>query len=156
MKTRLPPPLIALLAGLGMLALHRWWPLARCLHGVQRDIGVVPALLGISIALSAALRFRSAHTTLDPTEPAKATALVQSGVFGYTRNPMYLGLALVLAGWAWWLGSASPWLVLPGFIAAVTWLQIIPEEQALHVLFGEPYAAYCRRVPRWLGRAARG
>jgi protein-S-isoprenylcysteine O-methyltransferase Ste14 len=155
MKTRIPPPVMALLAGVAMAALHRYWPLAQCLQGAQRSVGNVLALAGAATTLLAMGRFRAAGTTINPLDPAKATALVESGLFRYTRNPMYVGLALVLAGWAARLGSATPWLVLPGFVAAITWLQILPEEQALRALFGEAYAAYCRRVPRWLGWPAR-
>jgi len=156
MRPRIPPPLIALLAGLAMAGLHRYWPLAQCLRGGLRSAGILLMLLGAAPMLLAVWRFRAAATTMNPMDPAKATALVQSGVFRYTRNPMYLGLALLLSGWAWWLGSATPWLVLPPFIAAITWLQILPEEGALQALFGDAYADYRRRVPRWLGWPARG
>jgi protein-S-isoprenylcysteine O-methyltransferase Ste14 len=155
MKTRIPPPVMALLAGVVMAALNRYWPLAQCLQGAQRSVGIVLALAGAATTALAMGRFRAAGTTINPLDPARATALVESGLFRHTRNPMYVGLALVLAGLAAWLGSATPWLVLPGFVAAITWLQILPEEQALQALFGESYAAYCRRVPRWLGWPAR-
>jgi len=155
MKPRIPPPLLALLAGLAMSGLDRWWPLAQCLRGSQRGPGFVLMLAGAAVTLLAMGRFRTAATTINPMEPGKATALVQAGLFRYTRNPMYVGLVLVLSGWAWKLGSATPWLVLPVFIAAVTWLQIVPEEHALQALFGEAYSDYRRRVPRWLGWPAR-
>ncbi len=138
-----------------MAGLHRWWPLARCIAGAWRNAGFASMALGAATMLLAMGRFRAADTTLNPMDPARATALVQAGVFGYTRNPMYLGLALLLAGWAWWLGTATPWLVLPVFVALITRLQIVPEERALQALFGEAYAGYCRRVPRWLGLPGR-
>jgi protein-S-isoprenylcysteine O-methyltransferase Ste14 len=155
MKPRIPPPVIALLAGLAMAGLHRWWPLARCLRGAWRDAGFVLMAMGVATGLLAIASFRAADTTHNPLDPARATALVQSGPFRYTRNPMYVGLALVLSGWAWWLGTATPWLVLPVFVVLITRLQIAPEERALQALFGEAYAGYRRRVPRWLGWPAR-
>jgi protein-S-isoprenylcysteine O-methyltransferase Ste14 len=77
---------------------------------------------------------------------------VTGGVFQFSRNPMYLGLLLILTGWAMGLGTASPWMVPPVFVIVVTLLQIIPEEQALEKLFGEQYVEYRRRVARWIGR----
>jgi protein-S-isoprenylcysteine O-methyltransferase Ste14 len=85
-------------------------------------------------------------------DPSKASRLVTGGVFRISRNPMYLGLALLLIGWAVWLGSASPWLIPPLFVTIVTLLQIIPEEEALARLFGDQYVEYRRDVLRWLGR----
>jgi protein-S-isoprenylcysteine O-methyltransferase Ste14 len=77
---------------------------------------------------------------------------VTDGVFRVSRNPMYLGLVLLLIGWAVWLGSASPWLVPPLFVIVLTVVQIIPEERVLHRLFGEQYVSYQRSVARWIGR----
>jgi protein-S-isoprenylcysteine O-methyltransferase Ste14 len=76
-----------------------------------------------------------------------------AGIFRVTRNPIYLGLSLLLVGWALWLGSASPWLIAALLVALITRLQIIPEEQALGTLFGEQYLAYRRRTARWIGVA---
>ena len=73
------------------------------------------------------------------------------GVFRFSRNPMYLGLLLLLIGWAVWLGSASPWLVPPLFVIILTFVQIIPEEQALSRNFGEQYVSYRESVARWIG-----
>lgn len=98
------------------------------------------------------MRFRKVGTTVHPLEPNKATYLVTDGVFRFSRNPMYLGLLLLLIGWAVWLGSASPWLVPPLFVIVLTLVQIIPEERALHQRFGEEYVSYQRSVSRWIGR----
>jgi protein-S-isoprenylcysteine O-methyltransferase Ste14 len=101
--------------------------------------------------LAALGQFRRARTTTNPLKPDTTSALVTSGAFAYSRNPMYLGLALILAGWAFWLGALTPWLVLPLFIAAITTLQILPEEAALARLFGADFAAYRRSTERWFG-----
>ena len=85
-------------------------------------------------------------------EPSKASRLVTDGVFRISRNPMYLGLELLLIGWAVWLGSASPWLIPPLFAVVITVVQIIPEERALGQRFGDQYRSYQRRVARWIGR----
>ncbi|HEY2676593.1 MAG TPA: isoprenylcysteine carboxylmethyltransferase family protein [Steroidobacteraceae bacterium] len=152
MKTRIPPPLIMLLAATLMWALHRWMPLAIVAVSPWNRLGWVAAVAGIGIAIAAFRRFKQAGTTVNPREPHTASSLVTGGVFGISRNPMYLGLLLILIGWALALGTASPWIVPPLFVVVVAVLQIIPEEQALDKLFGEPYLRYRQRVSRWIGR----
>ena len=152
MRPRVPPPLVMLLAAACMWALDHWVPLGHWFARPWNRLGVVPGLLGVTIAGAAMVRFRQAQTTVNPLDPSKASRLVTGGVFRLSRNPMYLGLTLLLGGWALWLGSVSPWLVPPLFVLLLTIVQITPEEQALGQLFGEPYADYRRRVPRWVGR----
>jgi protein-S-isoprenylcysteine O-methyltransferase Ste14 len=127
-------------------------PIARPISGELHWLGAFVATLAATMMVSAALQFRRARTTGNPMKPDTATALVTTGVFAYSRNPMYLGLALILAGWAFWLGALTPWLVLPLFTTAITVLQILPEERALANLFGQDFANYRRTTDRWFGR----
>ena len=152
MKPKVAPPILMLVAALVMWALDRWLPLGRWIPSQWNRLSVIPAAAGLSIAAAAVIRFLRAGTTTNPMDPSKASQLVTGGVFGVSRNPMYLGLTLLLVGWALWLGSASPWLILPLFVIVITVAQILPEEQALGQVFGVPYAAYRRRVRRWVGR----
>lgn len=149
---RLPPPVWMILAGAAMWALHRWLPVATFIALPWNRIGWVIVAAGVATSITASTQFRRAGTTLNPWDPSKSTQLVTNGIFAFSRNPMYLGLILVLAGWAMWLGSLSPWLMLPLLIVLLTRRQILPEERALRELFGEGYAQYCRTVGRWLGR----
>lgn len=134
-----------------MWMLNRWLPIIYCINTPWNRIGAVPAAVAIAIMVAAVARFRQAMTTVNPMDPSKASHLVTGGVFGRSRNPMYVGMTLVLAGWGIWLGSASPWIILPLFVVVMTKLQIIPEEQALTQLFGAQYTAYRQRVSRWIG-----
>ncbi len=152
MTPRIPPPLLALLAALAMRWLAGSMPVARLVSGELRWLGAFVAVLAATMMVSAALQFRRVRTTVNPMKPDTTTALVTSGVFAYSRNPMYLGLALILAGWAFWLGALTPWLVLPLFTTAITALQVLPEERALARLFGRDFAAYRRTTDRWFGR----
>jgi protein-S-isoprenylcysteine O-methyltransferase Ste14 len=140
-----------LAAGL-MWVLAHWMPLAQWISAPWNRLGGLVAAVGIAIAVAAFARFRNAGTTVNPLDPSKASRLVTDGVFRVSRNPMYLGLVLLLIGWAVWLGSASPWLVPPLFVIVLTVVQIIPEEQALSRNFGESYLLYRRSVTRWIGR----
>jgi len=132
------------------------WGLARCgPHFAMPDIvrwasALAIALAGMSFAVLGLLEFRWARTTVDPTRPGRASSFVASGVYRVTRNPMYLGMALVLVAWAVLL--AAPW----PFVGPVFWVfymgrfQIRPEERILAELFGDEYARYLSTVRRWL------
>ena len=149
-QPRIPPPLVMLLAAALMWALHRWLPLGQLLATPWNYFAVLPAAIGRVITVAAGTRFRQARTTFDPFEPRKTTCLVTGGVFRVSRNPMYLGLLLLLVGWALWLGTVSPWFVPPLFVIVMTVTQIVPEERALEENFGETYLAYRHSVRRWI------
>jgi protein-S-isoprenylcysteine O-methyltransferase Ste14 len=108
------------------------------------------ALVGIGFSAAGVLAFRRARTTVNPTTPEKATALVSSGAYRITRNPMYVGLAWVLVAWAVFLSSGWALLGVVAFVLYIGRFQIAPEERALAQLFGSEYAAYRARVRRWL------
>lgn len=108
------------------------------------------ALAGITIALAGDVEFKRAGTTFNPFKPENSSALVTSGVYGFTRNPMYLGLAMALLGWATFLSSAWTLAGPVAFVLYITRFQIVPEERVLAGRFGEAYAGYAARVRRWL------
>jgi len=95
-------------------------------------------------------KFTKAGTTIDPSAPHKTKALVTSGVFGRSRNPIYVADALILASHAAWLGRPVALLGIPALVAALH-PQIRAEETALQERFGHEYDAYVARVPRWVG-----
>jgi len=142
-----------LVAAIIMWSLHRWWPIGSLLAVPWNRIGALPIATGLVIAAIAVAKFRQSGTTLNPMEPGKASHLVTDGIFRVSRNPMYLGLSLLLIGWALWLGTASPWFVPPVFVLFIYLAQIVPEERALEALFGASYLEYRRTVARWLGRS---
>jgi protein-S-isoprenylcysteine O-methyltransferase Ste14 len=141
-----------LTAALVMWALDRFVPLVHWITPPWNRLAAVFGVAGVAISAAAVARFLQRKTTLNPAVPAKTSILVTEGVFRISRNPMYLGLVLLLIGWALWLGSVTPWLVVPLFGIGVTVAQIVPEERALAERFGESYVAYRRRVARWIGR----
>ncbi len=152
LEHRIPPPLIdAVCAGM-MWALARAFPQAKLSDGSVWVTGAALALaaLGGGVALAGVLAFRRARTTVNPLAPQRASALVTSGIYRVTRNPMYLGMLIVLAGWAVWLGNAAAWLGLPLSVALLTVLQIRPEERILAERFGADLKRYAARVRRWI------
>nr|WP_286670578.1 isoprenylcysteine carboxylmethyltransferase family protein [Fodinibius salsisoli] len=111
---------------------------------------VVLVLLGFGITFIGVRTFRKQETTTHPQHPKKATALVQSGIYRYTRNPMYLGMLLMLFSGIFYFGNWMTIIVLPFFVWYMNIFQIIPEEQALQQKFGAPYQKYYAEVRRWI------
>jgi len=108
------------------------------------------AIVGFGFAISGVLAMRRARTTISPIKPEAATSLVTSGVYRFTRNPMYLGLCFVLLAWAVFLSSAWAFLGPGAFVLYINRFQIAPEENALSKLFGTAFANYQSKVRRWL------
>ncbi len=106
--------------------------------------------MGVLTAFSGIIAFRLKGTTVDPTNPDKASRLVTGGIYRYTRNPMYVGMALVLIGGIIRIGSPVSISGIFFFVWYLTAFQIKPEEEALFKLFGKEYEEYCSRVRRWL------
>ena len=143
-----PPPLIyagALVAG---LLLQRYRPLPVLPARVGRPLGALLIGLNFLIAIPAVLGMRRARTSLNPAAPT--TAIVTSGPFGYTRNPIYLSFAILYAGIALFRNALWPLLLLPGVLTVMTKGVIEREERYLTRLFGEDYTRYCERVRRWV------
>ena len=114
-----------------------------------RLAAVAIAVSGLALNLLPKRSFGQRGTTVNPLHPERSTELVVTGLYRWTRNPMYLGQAALLLGWALWLGQ--PW-ALACVAAYVLWidrLQIPAEERALHARFGAAYDAYRQRVGRW-------
>jgi protein-S-isoprenylcysteine O-methyltransferase Ste14 len=150
LELKIPPPVVALLVGAAMWFAAGGHVSLELPFRVRLVAFVVIALAGGATALAGDLEFRRARTTINPFKPQNSTTLVTSGIYGFTRNPMYVGLTLVLLGWAVFLCSA--W-ALPGpvvFVLYITRFQIVPEERVLSAKFGEAYTAYTERVRRWL------
>jgi len=150
LELKVPPPVVALLLAGLMWLLAGLGPALPWPESTRRWLSMALALGGAGFDLSGLITFLRHHTTINPLAPRKTTALVTSGVYRVTRNPMYLGLELVLTAWAVWLGAAWALLGPVLFITYITRYQILPEERALTALFGRTYRDYTRRVRRWI------
>ena len=150
MKNKVPPPIILLLSGIAMWFIAHSEFAYTIANPLALIMAIIFAAIGIYISFGAIRRFKAVATTISPLQPDSATSLVHHGVYSRTRNPMYVGLFLVLLGWAVWLQSPSNIIVLIAFVLWLTELQIKPEEAALKKVFGQGYVDYCKRVRRWL------
>ncbi|WP_374706896.1 isoprenylcysteine carboxylmethyltransferase family protein [Shewanella sp. MBTL60-112-B2] len=106
--------------------------------------------LGIFSAIAGVVSFKQAKTTVNPLKPDTASALVTSGMFNCSRNPMYLGMALSLCAWACYLASLWSLLGIVGFMLYMQRFQIAPEERALEGIFGQTFIDYKKRVRPWI------
>jgi protein-S-isoprenylcysteine O-methyltransferase Ste14 len=146
-KRVLPPTYLA--AALAAMALvHVVVPIARIVRGLWVFLGLIPLALGVVLNLVADRAFKRRGTTVKPFE--QPTALVTGGVFRVTRNPMYLGFVLILAGLAVLLGSLTPYAVVAAFAVAMDRVFIRAEEVDLLERFGQDWLAYTARVRRWI------
>jgi protein-S-isoprenylcysteine O-methyltransferase Ste14 len=96
------------------------------------------------------MAFHRARTTVNPFKPTETSTIVTAGIYRVSRNPMYLGLLFLLAGWAIMLSNVAAVAMLPAFVAYMTRIQIQPEERALQAKFGSEFTDYKGSVRRWL------
>ncbi len=142
------PPILLLMAIVAMVVLHREWPMARWAAYPWTLFGLAPMCVGIGVAMWAARLFRNRGTTIRPG--FESSALVTTGPFRVSRNPMYLGMALLLIGIGVLMGTATPLLVVPVFVVLIQVMFVRMEERMLGAAFGDEYAAYRRRVRAWV------
>jgi protein-S-isoprenylcysteine O-methyltransferase Ste14 len=150
LENRIPPPIVAAAFAVAMWVGARWLPGATVRFAAQAWVAAALLGAGLGVMVTAIAQFVRARTTVDPLHPEAASTLVTGGIFRLTRNPMYLGMALILAAWASWLGNALAGLLVAGFVAWISRFQIAPEERALRAHFGEEFEAYAQRVRRWI------
>jgi protein-S-isoprenylcysteine O-methyltransferase Ste14 len=150
LELKIPPPVVVLgVAGL-MGVIARVTPSVAAPLSVRAAAAAALAVVGVGIGLAGIRAFRRANTTTHPFAPERSSALVTSGVYAVTRNPMYVGLLVVLVAWACLLANAWALVGPVAFVSYMTRFQIIPEERALAVRFGAAYADYRARIRRWL------
>ena len=150
MRLIIPPPAVGLIC-----ALLIWYCSTLQLFGeptfpYQNAIAISIVVVGLLIDIMALGLFRKFNTTVNPVSPSKSTSLVTNGIYAYTRNPMYLGMALLLCGWSVYLGEPAGLIIVMIFVFYITRFQIMPEEEILLEKFGVEYADYLSKVRRWI------
>jgi len=113
-------------------------------------VGKIAIMIGLLVAVAGIIPFRRAGTSVDPFNPEKSTTLVRTGIYAFTRNPMYLGMGLAVVGLAVLLGSLPGLIVTLLYFPWMTRFQIAPEERVLASLFGQEFEQYRREVRRWI------
>ncbi len=149
-EAKIPPPAVTIAVAVIIWGISRLAPQVSLPLGVHWVLTLVLVAAGVACSVAGVLSFRGARTTLNPTKPEEASSLVRSGIYRFTRNPMYLGLSLILVAWAVFLSSAWGLLGVAAFVLFMSRFQIAPEERALSRLFGSEFESYKARVRRWL------
>jgi protein-S-isoprenylcysteine O-methyltransferase Ste14 len=154
LETLIPPPLIALTFAMGL------WGLAQLDFGFSFEkilnddlrLGASTFFVATGLFFSAAgvISFKLAKTTVNPLKPEQASSLVSSGIYQFSRNPMYVGFCFFLVAISLFLNTLWIVLILPAFMLYLSRFQIMPEERALTKIFGDAYIEYQSHVRRWL------
>jgi protein-S-isoprenylcysteine O-methyltransferase Ste14 len=150
LELKVPPVVVVLLAGAAMWLASAATPSFASQLPYRQAMALALAAAGLVIAALGVVSFRRAGTTVNPTKPQTTSSLVSTGVYRFSRNPMYLGFLLALAGWAVFLANALAFVLLPAFVVYMNRFQITPEERALSAMFGAEFAAYKQKVRRWV------
>jgi protein-S-isoprenylcysteine O-methyltransferase Ste14 len=156
LEHRVPPPIVFVIIAFAMWAVSHLWvgsPLSPPIPFAnvwRQPVADFFAWLSLIVALLGFVALQQAGTTINPVRIERASTLVTSGIFRYTRNPMYLGLAFLLVSWSLHLSALWTLLGPAVFVLFVTRFQIIPEERLLQRKFDAAYASYRSRVRRWL------
>jgi len=150
LEHKIPPPVIGALVAAAMWSVSALGPQFPIASGPKYAAVAILAVAGVAFDLLGLLAFRAFRTTINPLKPERASAMVTSGVYRVSRNPMYVGMVLLLLAWAVNLSALLPFAGPPIFVLYITRFQIRSEERVLKGIFGEEYSAYAARVRRWL------
>ena len=146
----IPPPVVALIVAAAMWGVSLIAPSFELPSSIRLASATALAVVGVLFDLAGIISFLRARTTINPMKPARSSSLVCSGVYRVTRNPMYLGLLLILVAWAVFLSSVWTLFGPLAFVLYMNRFQIVPEEKVLSATFGDSYSAYTSKVRRWL------
>jgi protein-S-isoprenylcysteine O-methyltransferase Ste14 len=145
---KIPPPILTVIH-IGIAYVAKWAiPIPVPMPDLLRNIGFALVVVGFLLGVAAFMEFRKARTTVDPH--GSVTSIISSGIYRFTRNPIYLGFVLMLIGLP--LNSGTYWgiVLAPVFIHLMNRLVIEREEAYLEKKFGAVYTGYKSRVRRWL------
>ena len=148
LKNKIPPPIVTLVfAALIFFSTELTPNIVFSGQSLISLFFMIAGLIVLLIAISAFIKFK---TTINPLKPEQASSLVMTGIFKFSRNPMYLGMLLLILSLWIKTGAILGFILVPGFMAYMNYFQILPEERAMKALFSEKYDAYCQQVRRWL------
>jgi protein-S-isoprenylcysteine O-methyltransferase Ste14 len=146
-KRKIIPPVYLLITLLVMWLVQRFLPVYQFVDEPLAYVGILPVFFGIAMAAISAGMFKMAGTGIEPFD--EATYLVTSGFYRFTRNPMYMGMLLILMGVAFLMGNVGALLPLPVFTLIIRNNFVVGEERFLEAAFGQHYLDYKSEVRRW-------
>jgi protein-S-isoprenylcysteine O-methyltransferase Ste14 len=150
LELKVPPVALVLLFALFMWLISTYEPSLSFLLPWRGAIALLVCSIGMAISVAGVVAFRRANTTVNPITPEATTSMVTSGLYRFSRNPMYLGLLIVLVGWAIFLSHLLAFALLPFFVLYMNRFQIHPEERVLSAKFPHQFTTYKAIVRRWV------
>lgn len=150
LKLKIPPPVVGLTLGALMLLVNHLLPMLNIGSTWLNMLAYPFFVVGLLIEIWSVALFIKARTTVNPLKPNNSNHLVTTGMYRFTRNPMYLGMALLLTGLVFWVGNPVGFIMPALFVLYITRFQIKPEEEVLGEIFGEQFRRYEASVRRWL------
>lgn len=147
---RIPPALQVVILGMAMLLLSRGFPHFQIFIPGSILLAASLVVIGVGAIFLGVVEFRKAQTTIDPRKPECSVRLVISGIYQYSRNPMYVGFALLLLAVAFYLSHVFAFCLVPLYIAYMNRFQIQPEEKFMRQKFTSDYQIYLEQVRRWI------
>ena len=148
MNNKIPPPIVTLICGIAIYFSKTFFN--QFFSYNNNIISLSLMILGLTIFVSAVKSFRIQKTTVNPLDPKQASSLVTSGIFKFSRNPMYLGMLIILLSIAFKFNLIGGMITSVIFYIFITKFQIIPEEAAMNELFGNEFIDYCKKTRRWI------
>jgi len=148
MNNKIPPPIVTLFFGLCIYLSRSYFP--EFSNSVLNLLSIISFVVGIFVFAAAVSSFKKQKTTVNPISIENASSLVVSGIFKYSRNPMYLGMSFVLLGLTFKFNVIGGLLLTGIFMLFITIFQIKPEEVAMEKLFDQEWKDYTKNVRRWL------
>ena len=148
MKNKIPPPIVTFFFGLCIYFSQEYFPEFNLEFLTM--LSYILYFAGLTVLILAVRLFKKQNTTVNPIKIENASSLVTSGIFEYSRNPMYLGMALILLGLTLMFNVIGGTLFTLLFTIYITKFQIKPEEEVMEKLFGEDFLEYKQNVRMWL------
>ena len=148
MDNKVPPPIVTFICGLAIYFSKSFFN--EFFSYSNNIISLFLLILGLVVFLSAVKSFRKQKTTVNPLEPKQASSLVTSGIFKFSRNPMYLGMLIILLSLSFKFNLIGGMTISLFFYIFITKFQIIPEEAAMNELFGNEFINYSNKTRRWI------
>ena len=148
MNNKIPPPIVTFICGITIYYSKSFFN--QFFTYANTSISLFFLILGLYVFLSAVRLFRKQKTTVNPLEPRQASSLVTSGIFKFSRNPMYLGMLIILLSISFKFNFIGGMIISLSFYIFITNFQILPEEKAMKELFGDKFVQYSNTTRRWI------
>ena len=148
MNNKIPPPIVTFICGITIYYSKSFFN--QFFTYANTSISLFFLILGLYVFLSAVRLFRKQKTTVNPLEPRQASSLVTSGIFKFSRNPMYLGMLIILLSISFKFNFIGGMIISLSFYVFITNFQILPEEKAMKELFGDKFIQYSNTTRRWI------